>query len=160
MLKKMPTHCFDETCSSCVVADQFIFLAHHAGGFDKRDITHQMRAVFKRAQATLNAVGATLNDMIQINLYLKDLKDFEAAVEVFYEYFDKGCFPARMTLTTDFIDDECLCMIDGVAYKEQADFRNRDVSAADEILKFKGLLDAGIITQAEFDAAKKRLLEF
>lgn len=32
------------------------------------------------------------------------------------------------------------------------------VSAADEIVKFKGLLDAGIITQAEFDAKKKQLL--
>lgn len=31
-------------------------------------------------------------------------------------------------------------------------------SAADEILKFKGLLDAGIITQEEFDAKKKQLL--
>ena len=32
------------------------------------------------------------------------------------------------------------------------------VSAADEILKFKQLLDAGIITQEEFDAKKKQLL--
>ena len=32
------------------------------------------------------------------------------------------------------------------------------VSAADEILKFKQLLDQGIITQSEFDAKKKQLL--
>lgn len=32
------------------------------------------------------------------------------------------------------------------------------VSAADEILKFKSLLDAGILTQEEFDAKKKQLL--
>ena len=32
------------------------------------------------------------------------------------------------------------------------------VSAADEIVKFKGLLDQGIITQEEFDAKKKQLL--
>ena len=31
-------------------------------------------------------------------------------------------------------------------------------SAADEIEKFKGLLDKGIITQEEFDAKKKQLL--
>lgn len=31
-------------------------------------------------------------------------------------------------------------------------------SAADEILKFKGLLDAGAITQEEFEAKKKQLL--
>lgn len=32
------------------------------------------------------------------------------------------------------------------------------VSAADEILKFKNLLDQGIITQEEFDKKKKELL--
>ena len=34
----------------------------------------------------------------------------------------------------------------------------QEVSAADEILKFKQLLDNGIITQEEFDAKKKQLL--
>ncbi|MBP3656521.1 MAG: SHOCT domain-containing protein [Clostridia bacterium] len=162
MLKRMPTHCFDETCSSCVVADNLIFLAHHAGGFDKRDITHQMRAVFERVKTTLGSVGATLNDMIQINLYLRDLADFEAAIEVFAEYFDEGCFPARMTSTSEFLDAECLCMIDGVAYKQQSDSveEKRRYSVADEILKFKGLLDSGIITPEEFEEVRKRLLAF
>ena len=35
---------------------------------------------------------------------------------------------------------------------------NMGVSEADEILKFKQLLDAGIITQEEFDAKKKQIL--
>jgi hypothetical protein len=34
----------------------------------------------------------------------------------------------------------------------------QQASAADEILKFKNLLDAGVITQEEFDAKKKALL--
>ena len=118
MLKKMPTHCGDETCSSCVIAGDLIFLAHHAGGFDKQDIKHQMRATFERTKSTLTLAGATLNDMVQINLYLKNLDDFAGAREVFYEYFDKGNFPARMTSQTEFLDADCLCMIDGIAYKK------------------------------------------
>lgn len=113
----MPTHCGDETCPSCVVAGDFIYLAHQAGGFDKRDIRHQMRATFERAQSTLAQAGATLKDMVQIHLYLYDLSDFEGAIEVFHEFFDKDGFPARMTSTSQFLDAECLCMIDGVAYK-------------------------------------------
>ncbi len=35
----------------------------------------------------------------------------------------------------------------------------QEVSVADEILKFKNLLDCNIITQEEFDAKKKQLLE-
>jgi len=34
----------------------------------------------------------------------------------------------------------------------------QEVSAADELVKFKGLLDAGAITQQEFEAKKKQLL--
>ena len=34
----------------------------------------------------------------------------------------------------------------------------QNTSAADDILKYKNLLDAGIITQEEFDAKKKQLL--
>ena len=49
-IKRLPTHCGDETCPSCVIAGDFIYLAHHAGGFDKREIRHQMRAVFERAK--------------------------------------------------------------------------------------------------------------
>ena len=32
------------------------------------------------------------------------------------------------------------------------------VSPADELMKYKQLLDAGIITQSEFDAKKRQLL--
>lgn len=117
MIKRMPTHCGDETCSSCVVAGDFIYLAHHAGGFDKQDIEHQVRITFESMRNTLASVGATLNDMVQINLYMKDLSDFRKARDIFYEYFDKDCFPARMTLTSDFLNSDCLCMMDGVAYK-------------------------------------------
>ena len=34
----------------------------------------------------------------------------------------------------------------------------QQVSAADELKKFKELLDSGVITQEEFDAKKKQLL--
>ena len=95
MLKRMPTHCGDDTCPSCVIAGDFIYLAHHAGGFDKNDITHQMRKSFARMEKTLNAAGASLGDMVQINLYLRDLSDFDDAREVFYEFFEKNCAPAK-----------------------------------------------------------------
>jgi 2-iminobutanoate/2-iminopropanoate deaminase len=116
MLRKMPTHCGDDTCSSCVVAGDFIYLAHHAGGFDKPDIAYQVRVVFERIIQTLATVNATLDDMVQLNFYIKDTEDFDKGREVFYEYFKDG-FPARMTIVTKFLGDDCLCMIDGVAYK-------------------------------------------
>lgn len=118
-IKRLPTHCGDNTCPSCVIAGDYIFLSHHAGGFDKRDIKHQMRAVFEKVKSTLATAGATLDDMVQIHLYLYDLSDFDKAIEVFNEYFNEGCFPARMTSTSEFLHKECLVQIDGVAYKKK-----------------------------------------
>ena len=76
MIKRYPTHYGDDTCASCVKAGDFIFLAHHAGGFDKNDVAHQTRITFERMNTTLKQVGASLKDIVQINLYLKDLKYF------------------------------------------------------------------------------------
>lgn len=118
MIQRMPTHCGDETCSSCVVAGDFIFLAHHAGGHESNDIVYQMEASFTSLEATLKSVGASLDDVVQINLYLKNIADFGAARDVFPKYFKNG-FPARMTTTTDFVTPSCLCMLDAVAYKKQ-----------------------------------------
>ena len=45
-----------------------------------------------------------------------------------------------------------------IVQRNQPSVQVQSVSAADEILKLKSLLDAGIITQYEFDAKKKQLL--
>ena len=117
MIKRMPTHCGDETCSSCVIAGDFIFLAHHAGAFTSNDIVCQMEASFNSLKKTLKTVGASLDNIVQINLYLKNIEDFRQARDVFFKYF-KGEFPARMTTTTHFVDSACLCMLDAIAYKK------------------------------------------
>ena len=116
MIKRMPTHCGDETCSSCVVAGNHIYLAHHGGGQEKEDIEYQMRKTFESMKKTLASVNATLDDVVQINLYLRDIKDFRLAADVFKEYFKNGA-PARMTTTTEFVGQTCLCQMDGIAYK-------------------------------------------
>jgi len=116
MIKKMPTHSQDATFSSCVVAGDFIFLAHHGGGHDVNDIAHQVKATFESIKRTLSNVNATLDDMVQLNFYIKDTEDFSKGADVFKEYFKNGA-PARTTVVTEFLDDDCLCQIDGIAYK-------------------------------------------
>lgn len=116
MIKRMPTHCGDDTCSSCVVAGDYIFLAHHGGGQDKEEIVYQMRKTFENMKKTLASVNTTLDDVVQINLYLSDISDFRKAADVFKEYFKNGV-PARMATTTDFVGASCLCQMDGIAYK-------------------------------------------
>lgn len=56
---------------------------------------------------------------------------------------------------------QCLSLLQLICESNRASEENNNVpkiSEADEILKFKNLLDSGIITQDEFDAKKKQLL--
>lgn len=118
MITKMPTHCNDDTCSSCVVAGDYIFLAHHGGGHEVDDIVHQTRATLESMAHTLSTVGATLDDIVQLNFYIKNVSDFRKGADVFREYFKNGA-PARMTVVTEFIGKSCLCQMDGIAYKSR-----------------------------------------
>lgn len=67
-------------------------------------------------------------------------------------------------MTTTKMGNDNLVSVTGTAVKvkdaEQATVNANDstVSGADEIIKYKNLLDSGIITQDEFDAKKKQLL--
>ena len=121
MVTRKGSHYGDETCSAYVRAGDCIYLAHHAGGFEKDDIVHQMEASFRALQATLEDAGASLDDMVQIHLYLRNIADFGKARDVFYRFFESGRFPARMGTTTDFVNPNCLCMLDGVAYKKASE---------------------------------------
>lgn len=61
--------------------------------------------------------------------------------------------------SVDNITNSIMQVID--EYKKQSNSVNAQVaqiSAADELKKFKELLDSGVITQGEFDAKKKQLL--
>lgn len=56
---------------------------------------------------------------------------------------------------------ECLSLLQLICDSQGTSYQNNDVtvaSGADEILKYKNLLDSGIITQEEFEAKKKQLL--
>lgn len=118
MLKRYSTNCGDSTCASCIEAGGFIFLGHHAGGFEKEDAVYQAKRAFESMEKTLEQAGALLGNIVKMHLYLRDLKDFKAVRDLFYDVFGDNP-PARMTSTTEFIDKRCLVMMDGVAYKNE-----------------------------------------
>ena len=88
-------------------------------GLDQQDIVHQVRATFESMRRTLESVGASLDDLVQVNFYIKNTADFRKGADVFREYFPHGV-PARMTVVTDFIGENCLCQMDGIAYHPRA----------------------------------------
>jgi 2-iminobutanoate/2-iminopropanoate deaminase len=70
-----------------------------------------------RREGTQPELRVKQEDVVKVNVWLKNVADLPEMEKLFADYFDAKEFPARMTSTTEFIDDDCLLMIDGVAYR-------------------------------------------
>ena len=101
--------------SSAVAAGDFVFLGLHRGFGD--DFTAQFDDTFSYLKKTLDEFGLSLADLVKVNVWLKDIEDVRVYEPLFRNYFEEGKYPARMGSTTEFIDDDCLLMIDGIAYR-------------------------------------------
>ncbi len=109
------------TFSTCVIAGNFIYTSHQAGmvnelGHKLETVEAQTKQCFKNLERVLVTAGATLDDIVKTTVYLRDIGDFDKMREVYRHQFNRG-YPARMTATSDFIDKDCLVMIDVIAYR-------------------------------------------
>jgi len=102
------------TYSSAVKAGDTVFIGLHRGGGE--DFETQFRKTFAALERTLAKLDCALAQVVKVNVYLKRIEDLPEMEKLFADYFPAGSFPARMTSTTEFIDGDCLMMIDGVAY--------------------------------------------
>lgn len=101
--------------SSAVVAGDYVYLGLHRGFGE--NFTEQIHNTLLNLKRTLSECGMSLESLVKVNVYLKNIKDLPEMEKIFLEYFEMNKFPARMTSTTEFFDNDCLMMIDGVAYK-------------------------------------------
>ena len=104
--------------SLAVATGDFVFLSFHRGWGD--DFITQFDDTFSHLKKTLAEFDLTLKNLVKVDVRLKNIKDLPEMEKRFNNYFEKGKFPARMTTTTEFIDDDCLLMIDGVAYRKNS----------------------------------------
>jgi 2-iminobutanoate/2-iminopropanoate deaminase len=113
-IKRIPT---PYSYSAAVVAGNQVYLGLHRGFAD--DFTGQCESTLEGIRNTLSQLGLGLDSLVKVNVWLKNVSDLPTMEKVFHNYFEKDGFPARMTSTTEFIDEDCLLMIEGVAYIEE-----------------------------------------
>lgn len=101
--------------SLAVEAGDYVFLAMHRGFGDT--FTEQFHDAIKNLRNTLEQCGLTLEALVKINVWLKNIQDIRIYEKLFNDYFEKDKFPARMGASTEFVDDDCLVMIEGIAYR-------------------------------------------
>ena len=101
--------------SLAVVAGEYVFIGLHRGSGNT--FTEQLDGALEYLKETLAKLELTLENMVKVSVWLKHVQDLPEMEKRFTRYFEKDHFPARMTATTEFIDTDCLVMIEGIAYK-------------------------------------------
>jgi 2-iminobutanoate/2-iminopropanoate deaminase len=82
------------------------------------DFTAQLDDTFSNIKKTLAEFHLTLEHLVKLHVWLKHIEDVRIYEQLFRNYFEDDKFPARMGATTKFIDEDCLVMIDGIAYRK------------------------------------------
>lgn len=101
--------------SLAVAAGDFVFLGLHRGS--GADFATQFDNTLAYLSETLTQFGLALSALVKVNVWLKHIEDLPIMEKRFLNYFAADQVPARMTATTEFIDADCLLMIDGIAHK-------------------------------------------
>jgi 2-iminobutanoate/2-iminopropanoate deaminase len=89
--------------SQAIIEGDFIFVAGQGctnpltGKLERGDVRSETKQVFANLEAILQAAGASLEDVVKCNVYLRDINDFAAMNEV-YEGVFTAPFPARTTI--------------------------------------------------------------
>jgi len=67
------------------------------GEYLKGDITSETRQVFENIKSIVEAAGTSMQNVLKVNVYLRDINDFAAMNEVYKTVFSTP-FPARTTI--------------------------------------------------------------
>lgn len=89
--------------SQAIISDGFIFVAGQGPGkpdgspMELTDVKAATRQTFENMKHILAAAGAGLEDVVKVNVYLRDINDFAAMNEVYATMF-QAPYPARTTI--------------------------------------------------------------
>ncbi len=111
LVRRLPT---PYSYSQAVAAGDYVFLGLQRGF--GATFTEQLRSALDGLTDTLARIGTSPDQVVKLHVYLKHIRDLPEMEKTMASYFSDGAYPARMTTTTEFIDSDCLLMMDGVAY--------------------------------------------
>ncbi|WP_031497252.1 RidA family protein [Bryobacter aggregatus] len=102
-------------------AGGFVFVSGQASvdpasaEFSFGDIAHETRLTLQNVQRILEGSGATLAQVVKVNVYLANENDFAAMNAVYVEFFGSDR-PARTTIGCRFANPTMKVEIDCIAY--------------------------------------------
>lgn len=105
--------------SEVVAAGDWVFLNFCVGNVG-HGVEAQVRGALDNMEARLALVGLSLENVVKVDVLMRDPWDIPTMEKVFKERF-KGAYPARKTIATEFAhkggSDGLHIQIDAVAYR-------------------------------------------
>jgi 2-iminobutanoate/2-iminopropanoate deaminase len=106
--------------SHAVVDGEYAFLSGQLADDAHRsvrrgDIADETRAAMELLQGVLADLGLDFGDVVKVNIYMRDLDQFDRMNEVYAGFFAPGKLPARTTVGVARLLSGCLVEIDCVA---------------------------------------------
>ncbi|QUQ63659.1 RidA family protein [Kutzneria sp. CA-103260] len=78
------------------------------------DITAQTHQVCQNLKAAIEAAGGTLDDLARVDVYVRDINDFEAIHAVRRQYFTGSAPASTMVEVSGFVNKEYLIEINAI----------------------------------------------
>jgi 2-iminobutanoate/2-iminopropanoate deaminase len=105
--------------STFVVYGDTVHIGHFGGmntdqGEKLSTIEAQTYQTFMNLKAALGKINQDLTDLLKVTVILKDIADFEGMHRTWRQVFN-GAYPVRTTITSQFVDADCLIQIEGIA---------------------------------------------
>lgn len=77
-------------------------------------IQEATRQTLDNLASVLRAAGSSFEQLIRVDIFLRDLKDFAAMNEVYARYFKSGHYPARQTIEAvipALVEISCIALV-------------------------------------------------
>lgn len=105
--------------STFVIHNETVYIGHFGGSYDENGnklsgVEEQTLQTFKNLEKALQEIHLELKDLLKVTVILKSATDFNAMHEAWKKVFPEE-YPARTTITSDFVDDHCRIQIEGIA---------------------------------------------
>ena len=112
-----PYETFD--ISTFVIQGDHVHIGHFGGiynedGAQLDTIEEQTVQTFSNLEKALGEINLSLKNLLKVTVILKEISDFHGMHTGWQQIFPSD-YPVRTTITSDFIDENCLIQIEGVA---------------------------------------------
>jgi len=105
--------------STFVIHEDTVHIGHFGGMYDNdgnklKTIEDQTYQTFMNLKLSLEKINLDLSHLLKVTVILKKISDFHGMHRAWKQVFESN-YPVRTTITSGFIDDDCLIQIEGTA---------------------------------------------